>query len=79
MAISCEVLAQLAKDYAENASYVKELPSVVQRELSRALVVAGAAIEQENNRKQYFSQVRHMLRNERSEMSRFSNVAFAFR
>lgn len=57
MAISCEVLAQLAKDYAENASYVKELPSVVQRELSRALVVAGAAIEQENNRKQYFSQI----------------------
>lgn len=56
-ALSCEVLAQLAKDFAENTSYVKELPSLVQRELSRALVTAGSAFEQDQSRKQYLSQI----------------------
>ena len=58
VAISCEVIAQLAKDYAENTSYMKDLPALVQRELSRALVIAGSAIENDLNRKQYLSQVR---------------------
>ena len=57
-AISCEVIAQLAKDYAENSSYVKDLPALVLRELSRALVIAGSAIEHDLSRKQYLSQVR---------------------
>jgi hypothetical protein len=57
-ALSCEVIAQLAKDYAENTSYVKDLPALVQRELSRALVSAGSAIEHDLSRKQYLSQVR---------------------
>ena len=57
-AISCEVIAQLAKDYAENSSYVKDLPALVLRELSCALVIAGSAIEHDLSRKQYLSQVR---------------------
>ena len=57
-AISCQVIAQLAKDYAENSSYVKDLPALVLRELSRALVIAGSAIEHDLSRKQYLSQVR---------------------
>ncbi|XP_028413585.1 exportin-4-like isoform X2 [Dendronephthya gigantea] len=56
-AISCDVIAQLAKDYAENNSYVKDLPALVQRELSRALVIAGSAIEHDSSRKQYLSQI----------------------
>ena len=56
-AISCEVIAQLAKDYAENTSYMKDLPPLVQRELSRALVIAGSTIEHDMTRKQYLSQI----------------------
>lgn len=38
---------------------MKDLPSLVQRQLSRALVIAGSAIEHDSSRKQYLSQVRH--------------------
>ena len=56
-AVSSDVLGQLAKDYSENNSYVKELPSLVQREFSRALVVAGSTMDHDHNRQQYFHQV----------------------
>ncbi len=37
---------------------MKDLPALVQRELSRALAIAGSAIEHDVSRKQYLSQVR---------------------